>query len=147
MSHDIELNSLGQRTALPNGDNITLLHSKARTAMGMDGLMPLLETTVLLDVMKVIPPDNNGTLHLGRSNKSLQDLTTNGDVSGEGALLVNVVSLNGSIGGLDAESNVLDPTHGLGLLRDNGALAGDEDSILGLVCLFVLYREPPPHDN
>jgi len=147
MSHDVELNSLGQRTALSNSNNVTLLDTKARTAMGMNGLVPLLETTVLLNVVKVIPTDNNSALHLGGSDESLENLTTDGHVSSEGALLVNVVSLNGGIGGLDTQTNILYPTHGFVLFGDNSALAGDEDGILGLVCLFVLYREPPPHDN
>jgi len=144
---NVELDSLGQRTALSNGDNISLLDSEAGTAMGVDVLMTLLETTVLLDVVKVIPADDNGTLHLGGDDESLKDLSADGNISGEGALLVDVVSLDGSIGGLDAKTDVLDPTHGLHLLGDDIALAGDEDGILGLVCLFVLYREPPPHDN
>jgi len=147
VSHNVEQDSLGQRTALSNGDNISLLYSEAWTAVGMDILVPLLETTVLLDVVKVVPADDNSALHLGGGNKSLQDLTTDGDVASEGALLVNVVSLDGSIRGLDSQTNVLDPTHGLRLLGDDIALAGYEDGILGLVCLFVLYREPPPHDN
>lgn len=147
MSHDVELNSLGQRTALSNSNNVTFLNSKAWTAMSMNGLVTLLETTVLLNVVKVIPTHDNGTLHLGGGDHTLQNLTTNGDVSSEGALLVDVVTLNGSIGGLDTQTDVLDPAHGLDLLGLDGTLAGDEDGILGLVGIFVLYREPPPHDN
>mmetsp|Transcript_25449 Transcript_25449/g.43446 ORF Transcript_25449/g.43446 Transcript_25449/m.43446 type:complete len:231 (-) Transcript_25449:72-764(-) len=147
MGHDVELNSLGQRTALSNGDNITLLHAKAGTAVSMNVLVTFLETTVLLDVVKVVPPHNDGALHLGRDDKSLQDLTTDGNVASEWALLVNVGSLDGGVGGLDAQSDVLHPAHRLHLLGVGVALAGDEDGILGLVCLFVLYREPPPHDN
>ena len=147
MGDNIELNSLSQRTALTNSNNISLLNTEAWTAVGMDVLVTLLETTVLLNVVKVITTYNNSTLHLGRDDKSLQNLTTDGDVAGEGALLVNVVSLNGSIGGLDTKTDVLYPTHGLDLLGRDVALAGDEDGILGLVGLFVLYREPPPHDN
>lgn len=147
MSDNIELHSLGQRTALSNGNNITLLNSKAWGAVSMNVLVTLLETTVLLDVVKVIPTDNNSALHLGRDDKSLQDLTTDGNISGEGALLVDVGSLNGSIGGLDTQTNVLYPAHGLDLLGVYIALTGDENGILGLVGPFVLYREPPPHDN
>lgn len=51
------------------------------------------------------------------------------------------------VGGLDAQADILDPSHGLDLLGIDVAFTGDEDGILGLVCLFVLYREPPPHDN
>jgi hypothetical protein len=147
MGDNVELDSLGQRTALSNGNNISLLNTEARTAVSMDVLVTLLETTVLLNVVKVITTDNNSALHLGRDDKSLQNLTTDGNVASEGALLVNVSSLDGSVGGLDTKTNVLDPAHGLDLLGVDIALTGDEDGILGLVGLFVLYREPPPHDN
>ena len=149
MGDNIEQDSLGQRTALSNGHNITLLHAEAGAAMRMNILVTLLETTVLLDVMKVVPPDNNRALHLGRDDKSLKDLSTNGDIASEWTLLVDIISLDGGIGGLDTQSNILDPTHGLDILDVLGdtTLAGDENGILRLVGLFVLYREPPPHDN
>jgi len=147
MSHDIELDSLGQWTALTDSYNVTLLNGEAGAAMGMNVLVTLLETTVLLNVMEVVPPHDDSALHLRRDDKSLQDLTANGDIASEGALLVDVRSLDGRVGGLDAQADILDPSHGLDLLGIDVALTGDEDGILGLVCLFVLYREPPPHDN
>ncbi len=147
MGNDVELDSLGQRTTLSNGDNITLLNSEAWGAVSMNVLVTFLETTVLLDVVKVITTDNNGALHLGGDDKTLEDLSTDGNISSEGALLVDVGSLDGSIGGLDAESDILYPTHGLDLFGVDIALACNENGILALVGLFVLYREPPPHDN
>jgi hypothetical protein len=147
MSHDIELNGLGQRTALPNSHNVTLFHGETGAAMGVNVLVTLLETTVLLDVVEVIPTNNDGALHLRGDDDSLQDLTTDRNVPSEGTLLVDVVSLDGGVGGLDAKTNVLDPSHGLNLLGADAALACDEDGILGLVRPFVLYRVPSPHDN
>ena len=147
MGDDVELDSLGQRTALSNGDNVTLLHGEAWGAVSVNVLVTLLETTVLLDVVKVITTDNNGALHLGGDDKTLEDLSTDGNISSEGALLVDVGSLDGSIGGLDAESDTLNPTHGLDLFGVDVTLARNENGILALVGLFVLYREPPPHDN
>ena len=147
MSHNIELNGLGQRTTLPDSHNVTLFHGETGAAMGVNILMTLLETTVLLDVVEVIPTNNDCALHLRGDDESLQDLTADGNVPGEGTLLVDVVSLDGGVGGLDAKTNVLDPSHGLNLLGADAALACDEDGILGLVRPFVLYREPSPHDN
>lgn len=136
MSYNVEPNSLGQRTALSNGNNITFLNIECRGAMNRNILMPLLETTVLGNVMKVIPAYNNGTLHLVGDNLSLENTSTDGNVSGEGALLVNVISLDSSIGGLDSKSYGAGETKGLGAL--DYALAGDEDCVLALVSLFVL---------
>ena len=147
MSHDIELNGLGQRTALPNSHNITLLHCEAGAAMSMNVLVALLETTVLGNVVKVVPTNDNRALHLRGDDDSLQDLTTDGNVPGEGTLLVDVVSLDSGVGGLDSKTDILDPSHGLNLLGADAALACDEDGILGLVRPFVLYRVPSPHDN
>lgn len=147
MGHDVELNGLGEGTALSDGDDITLLHGEAGAAVGVDVLVALLETAVLPDVVEVVPADDDGALHLGGDDESLEDLSTDGNVSGEGALLVDVGSLDGGVGGLDTETDVLHPAHGLHLLGVDVALARDEDGILGLVGLLVLYREPPPHDN
>jgi hypothetical protein len=147
VSNHVELDSLGQRTALSNSDNIAILNGEAGTAVSVDVLVPLLVTLVLGDVVEVIPTNDNGALHLGGDDKTLKDLTTNGDISSEGALLVNVGSLDGSIGGFDSKTNVLNPAHGLHLFGVDVALAGDENGILRLVGFFVLCREPPPHDN
>ena len=146
MSDNIELDSLGQGAALSNGHNISLLNSEGRCAVGVDVLVTLLETTVLLDVVEVVATDDDGALHLGGDDESLQDLASDGNVTGEGALLVDVVALDRGIGGLDTKADILNPAHRLHL-PGVGALAGDEDGILALVSLLVLYRVPPPHDN
>jgi hypothetical protein len=146
MSNDIELDSLGQRTALSNRHNITLLHGEAGATMSMNVLMALLETTVLCNVVKIIPTNDNRALHLGRDDKSLQNFAADRNIAGEGTLLIDIVSLDGRIGGLNAQTNVLHPAHGLDLFGINISLARDEDGILGLVRLFVLYREPSPHE-
>lgn len=44
--------------------------------------------TVLGDVVKVIPTDDEGAGHLGGNDTAGQDTTTDGDVTSEGALLV-----------------------------------------------------------
>ena len=139
VGHHVEAHSLGKRTALSNGDNISLLDGKGRRAVGRNVLVTLFETTVLLDVVQVIPSDNNGVLHLGRNNLSVEDASSDGNISGKGALLVDVVTLNGGIGSLDSESDITNVTHGLlALAVTNGALAGDKDGILFLVCLLKL---------
>ena len=102
MSNNIEPDSLTQRTALSNSHNITILDIESRTAMSRNILVPLLKTSVLGDVMKVIPPNNDGTLHLGGGDDSLEDTATDGNVSGEGTFLVDVVSLDCSVGSFDS---------------------------------------------
>ena len=49
---------------------------------------PSLLRTVLGDVVEVVPSDDEGTGHLGGDNTASEDTATDGDVAGEGALLV-----------------------------------------------------------
>lgn len=50
--------------------------------------MALLITVVLGDVVEVVPADDEGTVHLGGDDGAGQDTATDGDETGEGALLV-----------------------------------------------------------
>ena len=74
--------------------------------MGWEVVMSLLEPVVLLDVVKVISSEDDGSLHLGGEHDSLEDSSSNGYSRGEWALLVNVVALNGGLGGLEAYTSV-----------------------------------------
>eukprot|EP00804_Cyclotella_cryptica_P023606 CCRYP_011945-RC/>CCRYP_011945-RC protein AED:0.47 eAED:0.52 QI:0/0/0/1/0/0/3/0/178 len=141
VSDNIELDSLRQRTALSNCDNISFLHGEAGAAMSVDVLVTLLITLVLGDVVEVVPTNDNGALHLSGDDKTLDNLTTNGDVSREGALLVDIVALNGGIGGFDPKTDIFDPAHGLHLFSVDITLTGDENSILRLTShLDSLFR-------
>ena len=54
---------------------------------------PSLLRTVLGDVVEVVPSDDEGTGHLGGDNTASEDTATDGDVAGEGALLVYSVKV------------------------------------------------------
>ena len=56
--------------------------------MGGEVLVALLVTVVLGDEVEVLATDDEGTVHLGRDNGTGQDTATDGDLAGEGALLV-----------------------------------------------------------
>ena len=104
--------------------------------MGRNVFVTLLETTVLLDVVEVVPAYDDGALHLRGNNQSLQDLTTDGDVSGEGALLVDVVALNGVSGGVEAQTDffeVSESVHFLGHLAGNDVISFDDNLLSGLL--------------
>ena len=49
---------------------------------------PSLLRTVLGDVMEVVPADDDGAVHLRRHDTAGEDAAADGDVAGEGALLV-----------------------------------------------------------
>ena len=56
--------------------------------------MTLLKTVVLLHVVKVIPSDDDRTLHLHLGHNTSQDTTSDGNIAGERAFLVNVSSID-----------------------------------------------------
>lgn len=117
-SKDVEANGLGKRTALTNGNNITLSDTESRRNVGSKVLMSLLVTVVLGDVVKVLTSENDGTVHLGGNNGTGENLTTDGDKTNEGALLVNVRTLDSLLGSLETKTDLLIPS--LGLLVDLG---------------------------
>lgn len=80
--------SLGERTALADGDPITLLNTESGGNVSGQVLVALLVTVVLGDVVEVFTADDDGAVHLGGHNTAGQDTATDGDKTGEGALLV-----------------------------------------------------------
>ena len=103
----------------------------------MDGhvLVALLEPVVLLDVVKVVTPDDNGPVHLHLGDDASKDTPTDGNLASEGALLVNVVAIFGLIGDLEAEAGVAEKP-GLGWLQ--ASLLVEEDGGLLLIGPFGL---------
>ena len=101
-------------------------------------LVALLITVVLGDEVEVLATDDDGALHLGRHDLTSEDAATDGNIAGERALLVNVVSLDGLLGGLEAQTNLLVPAVVL-----DGLLASDlgvlEDTLLLLESLLNLF--------
>ena len=68
LTDNVEADSLGKGSALADGDNITSTDAESGGAVSCDGLVALLESVVLLDVMEVITTDDNGVLHLVGDN-------------------------------------------------------------------------------
>jgi len=60
---NIEVNSLGQRSALSNQDNVTFLDSESRGAVSRDVSVSFFVSVVFGDVVEIIPSDDNSPLH------------------------------------------------------------------------------------
>ena len=68
---NVEADSLGKRSALANGNGVTLLNTgEGGGAVSGQVLVSLLESVVLLDVVEVVSSDNDGSLHLGRNDNT-----------------------------------------------------------------------------
>ena len=65
LADNVEANSLGERSALTNSDNIANSKTESWWAVSGDSLVTLLKSVVLLDVVKVITTNDDGVLHLG----------------------------------------------------------------------------------
>merc|ERR1712002_48980 len=91
----VEPYSLGEWSALSNGDQIPQVHiTKARRHVSREGLVSLLVPLVLLDEVEVIPSQHDCAIHLHRLHDPSEDATSDADVAGERALLVDVRSLD-----------------------------------------------------
>jgi len=137
-SQDVESDGLGEGSALTANDHITFLDSESRGDVDGGVLMSLFESVVFLNVVKIVSSDDEGSGHLGGNDDTLDDLSSDGDVTGEGALLVNVSSLDGRFGGLEAQTDVLIVSNTLGGLLGEEVLGVQEDTVLLLESVLVL---------
>lgn len=85
--------SLAQGAALADGDPVTFLNTESGRDVSGKVLVSLLVTVVLGDVVEVFTADDDGTVHLGGDDTAGQDTATDGNQTGEGALLVCSISV------------------------------------------------------
>lgn len=110
---------------LTNGNLVTDLNTERWGAVSHQVLVSSLVSVVLWDVVKVLSSNDNGTCHLGRDDPAGEDTSTDGDGTGPGALLVNVLSVDGGRGSLESQTDILVPppvsgglADGLGVVED-----------------------------
>lgn len=110
--------------------------------------MSLLVSSVFGDEVKVFSANDEGTVHLGGNNGAGQDTTSDGNETSEGALLVNIGSLNCSLWCSESQSYVLVPSSSTfsNLARLGLRLAVEEDMRLLLESPFGLNSEFGCHD-
>ena len=112
---------LGERSALANGDLVTLLDTESGRDVCGEVLVAALVTGVLGDEVKVLAADDESAVHLGGDDGSGQDTAADRDLADEGALLVDVGAVNGGLGGLETQTDVLVPS--AAVLASAGGLA------------------------
>ena len=130
---NVESNSLGEWSALSASHDISFLNIEAWRAVNGSVVVSLLETVVLLDVVQVVATNNDGSGHLVGNNHGSEDSTTDGNVTSERALLVDIGAGDGLLWSLETKTDVLPPT--LGLLGSDADWASilSLESSLGLV--------------
>ena len=75
--------------------------------MDRDVSVAFFVSLILLHVVEEVTTNDDGALHLGRDDHSFNDLTADLHVTGEGALLVDVLAVDSFDGGAEAEAHVL----------------------------------------
>jgi len=140
-TENVETDGLGEGPALANDDLVTGLSTESGRNVCGEVLVALLVTGVLGDEVKVFTADDQGAVHLGGHDSSGQDTATDGDHAGEWALLVDVGTLNGGLGGTETQTNVLVPSPVAGVLAGSADLVVEEDVRLLLESALRLDSE------
>lgn len=103
----VEVDSLGERSALTNDNNVSFLYWECRWAVYWDVSMSFLISVVFGDIVEIISSDHNGSLHFCWDTNSLKNLASNWDIRSEGTLSIDVFSFDGLLGGLESQSDIL----------------------------------------
>jgi hypothetical protein len=98
-AENVESDGLAKGSALANSDLITFLDTEGGRNVGGEILVPLFVSGVLLDEVEVFAPNDNGAVHLRGNDRASENTATDRNEPGEGALLINVSSLNRGFGG------------------------------------------------
>ena len=76
--------------------------------MHWDVSMSLLITIVFGDIVEIVASDNNGPLHLCGDDDTLEDLSPDANIAGEGAFFVDVFRFDGFLRSFESQSDVLE---------------------------------------
>jgi len=71
----------------------------------------LLISVVFRNIVEIVPSDDDGSLHFSGDHDTLEKLAADGDVGGEGALLINVGGFNCLFRSPEAKPDVLEVAH------------------------------------
>ena len=138
-SEGVVSNGLGDWSALSNGEDISDSNSlESWGKMGRKVVMSLLESVIFLDVMEIISSQDDGSSHLGGKDDTFTDSSSDGNVRGEWAFLVNVSTLHGGSWGFETESNLFVISWSLVGLFGKDFFRVVENSNLLLIGFFVL---------
>ena len=105
---DVEVDGFSEGPALADNDNVTFLDCKCGGAVHWDISVSLLVSVVFGDVVEIVSSDDDGSLHFCGNTNTLEDLASDGDVGGEGALLVDVSGFDGLLGGFESKTDILE---------------------------------------
>lgn len=106
--------------------------------MHWDISVPFLISVIFWHVVKIVTSNDNSPLHFSRNADTLEDLSSDGDVTGEGAFLINVSAFDGFLRSFEAKSNILKISDSSGCLLSEQLLAIEKHIFLLLESSFML---------
>jgi hypothetical protein len=139
LAEHVEADSLGEGAALADSHDVTDGETESGGLVASHGVMALFESVVLSDEMEVITTDDDVVCHFVGDNDTLENSASDANVSGERALVVNVVAFHGLLGSLETKSNLLVESNTAACLFGNEFFGVKEDADLLLVGFFVLF--------
>lgn len=105
-TNHVETNSLWERSALSDSDNISNTSTgESWWQMSWEVVMTFLESVVLLNVVKIISAKDNSTSHLIGKYDTFENTSTNSNIRGERAFVINVWCCDGSLRSLETFKN------------------------------------------
>ena len=87
---NVEVHSLAKRSAFANDGNISFFDCEGWRTVHWDVSVSLFISVVFRNVVEVVSSDDDGPLHLGGDDNAFKDLSSDGNVAGEGTFLINV---------------------------------------------------------
>ena len=109
--------------------------------MSSDVSVSFFISVIFGDVVEVVPSDDNGSLHFGGDDDSLQNFASDGDIAGEGTFFINVVAFDGFFGCSESKSHVFVVPDTSGGLFGEKFFAVEEDIVLFLEGSLLLNDE------
>lgn len=104
--------------------------------MSSQVLVSFLVAIVLFHVVEIIAAHNNGAFHLGAHDNTRENASTDGDITGEGTLFVDIGTSDSLLRGFEAKTNILIPAGTLTL--GHNTLVVKEYGVLLLETALVL---------
>lgn len=103
--------------------------------------MTLLKTSVLGNILQIVPSYYYGALHFMGNDHAFEDAAPDRNIAGKRTLLIHVRTLLGLLGRLEVETNVFVVPHAILLCSTSqDTLATNKNTILLLVRLLGLVR-------
>lgn len=107
---NVEADGLREWAALTDGNDITLVKTEAWADVGWDVLVSLFVSLVLWNVVQIVTADDDATVHFVSTNDATEDSSTDADITGEWALVVDVRALDGFLRDFEAKTDVAGET-------------------------------------